>query len=66
MPYSLGSHWYQYSDQHITGRASNGENQIIGFVDITDQPYQRMIDAARYNFEHIYQWIGLKKDTNLQ
>jgi hypothetical protein len=66
MPYSLGSHWYQYSDQHITGRASNGENQIIGFVDITDQPYQRMIDAARYNFEHIYQWMGLKKDTNLQ
>ena len=65
MPYSLGSHWYQYSDQHITGRASNGENQIIGFVDITDQPYQRMIDAARHNFNHIYQWKGLKAESAL-
>jgi hypothetical protein len=60
MPFSLGSHWYQYSDQHITGRASNGENQIIGFVDITDQPYESMIEASRYNSAHMYQWHGLK------
>jgi hypothetical protein len=59
MPYSLGSHWYQYADQHITGRASNGENQTIGFVDITDQPYEKMIDAARYNAANIYKWHGL-------
>lgn len=59
MPYALGSHWYQYADQHITGRASNGENQIIGFVDITDQPYEKMIEAARYNAANIYKWHGL-------
>lgn len=59
MPYALGSHWYQYADQHITGRASNGENQIIGFLDITDQPYEKMIDAARYNAANIYKWHGL-------
>jgi hypothetical protein len=59
MPYALGSHWYQYADQHITGRASNGENQIIGFVDITDQPYEKMIEAARYNATNIYEWHGL-------
>lgn len=61
MPFSLGSHWYQYTDQDITGRMSNGENQIIGFVDITDQPYQEMIDAARFNSQHLYKWHGIDK-----
>ncbi len=56
MPFSLGCHWYQFSDQHITGRASNGENQTIGLVDITDQPHQEMIEAIGVCSKNIYQW----------
>ena len=45
MPWSLGCHWFQHADQPITGRASNGENQPIGFVDITDQPHEELLRA---------------------
>jgi agarase len=60
MPYSLGCHWYQFADQHLTGRASNGENQIIGFVDITDQPYPQMTKASRNISASMYAWHGVK------
>ena len=56
MPFSLGCHWYQFSDQHLTGRLSNGENQVIGLVDITDQPHQELIDAIGVCSKNIYQW----------
>ncbi len=61
MPYSLGCHWYQYADQDITGRVSNGENQIIGFVDITDQPYTKMIEAVQFNSQNMYMWHGMDR-----
>ncbi|MFY0653075.1 MAG: hypothetical protein JXQ96_13625 [Cyclobacteriaceae bacterium] len=64
MPYSLGSHWYQFADQHVTGRASNGENQIIGFVDITDQTYDQMVKAAQYISDSIYHWHGIQGVNN--
>lgn len=53
-PYSLGCHWYQYTDQHITGRGSNGENQCIGLVDISDQPHQELIKTAQELSRKIY------------
>ncbi len=56
MPFSIGSHWFQYADQMITGRPSNGENQIIGVVDVTDQPHPEMVEAIREIGEHIYDW----------
>jgi agarase len=63
MPYSLGCHWYQWADQNLTGRASNGENQIVGFVDITDQPYDNLVQAVRDVSEKVYTWhAGTSKD----
>ncbi len=56
MPFSVGCHWYQLVDQHITGRASNGENQVIGLVDITDQPHNEMIEAIKHSSKNIYKW----------
>lgn len=56
MPFSVGCHWYQLVDQHITGRASNGENQVIGLVDITDQPHNEMIEAIKQSSQKIYEW----------
>lgn len=56
MPFSLGAHWFQYSDQCLTGRPSNGENQIIGVVDITDAPHPEMAASAREIGVNIYTW----------
>ncbi len=63
MPYSLGSHWYQFSDQHNTGRASNGENQLVGFVDITDQPHAEMVSTAKEISDSIYYWHRVIQNT---
>lgn len=57
-PWSLGCHWYQFTDQHITGRVSNGENQPIGLVDITDQPHVELIETAKELSGKIYEWHG--------
>ena len=46
-PLFVGCHWFQYVDQPLLGRAMDGENANVGFVDVTDTPYPEMIDAAR-------------------
>lgn len=48
-PNIVGTHWFQYREQPVTGRG-DGENYQIGFVNIADNPYPEMIQAAR--------WIG--------
>jgi hypothetical protein len=45
-PHIVGTHWFQYADQCVTGRF-DGENYQIGFVDITDTPYAETIAACR-------------------
>jgi len=46
-PYFVGAHWFQYMDSPITGRAYDGENYNVGFVNVTDTPYAPMIKAAQ-------------------
>ena len=53
-PAIVGCHWFQYTDQPITGRWFDGENYNIGFVDVTDTPYPEMVDAARKVNAEIY------------
>ncbi len=43
----VGVHWFQYYDQPVSGRAWDGENNNTGFVDVTDQPYEHLVDSAR-------------------
>ncbi len=43
----IGIHWFQYYDEPILGRAWDTENSDTGFVDVTDQPYDDLVDAAR-------------------
>jgi len=45
-PRYVGTHWFQWQDQPITGRG-DGENYQIGFVTITDAPYPELVEAAR-------------------
>ena len=45
-PRFVGTHWFQWKDQPLTGR-SDGENYQIGFLTITDTPYPEIVEAAR-------------------
>ena len=42
----MGTHWFQWWDQPSTGRF-DGENYNIGFVNVTDQPYEEFIEGLR-------------------
>lgn len=45
-PAVVGTHWFQWLDQPVTGR-SDGENYAIGLIDVTDQPHVELVAAAR-------------------
>ncbi|MBR2838045.1 MAG: beta-galactosidase [Kiritimatiellae bacterium] len=45
-PRFVGTHWFQWRDQPLTGRF-DGENYQIGFVTVTDSPYPELVRAAR-------------------
>jgi hypothetical protein len=53
-PNIVGTHWFQYREQAVTGRA-DGENYQIGFVDICDTPYPETIQAARAIGRRMYE-----------
>lgn len=53
-PYFVGAHYFQYIDSPITGRSFDGENYNIGFVSISDVPYQPMVDAAKRVNQSMY------------
>ena len=44
-PCVVGTHWFAYTDQSAAGRP--GENNQIGFVDVTDTPYPEITSASR-------------------
>ncbi|WP_049720988.1 beta-galactosidase [Gilvimarinus polysaccharolyticus] len=46
-PYLVGTHWFQYLDSPITGRAYDGENYNVGFVSVADVPYSPLVNAAK-------------------
>ncbi|MBU2880832.1 beta-galactosidase [Psychrosphaera sp. B3R10] len=54
-PYFVGTHWFQYIDSPLTGRALDGENYNVGFVSVTDIPYQPLVDAASEVNRNLYQ-----------
>lgn len=54
-PWFVGAHWFQYIDSPSTGRAHDGENYNVGFVDITDTPYSELVDAAREVNRSLYE-----------
>jgi len=45
-PRYVGTHWFQWRDQALTGR-TDSENYQIGFLTVTDQPYPELVAAAR-------------------
>jgi hypothetical protein len=45
-PEVIGTHWFQWIDQPALGR-NDGENYNIGWVDVTDRPYDELVAAAK-------------------
>ena len=45
-PRYVGTHWFQWMDQPLTGRG-DGENYQIGFVTVSDTPHPELVQAAR-------------------
>ncbi len=54
-PNFVGTHWFQFRDQPLTGRW-DGEGYQIGFVDVADTPYPKLCSAAREVGENMYQY----------
>jgi hypothetical protein len=46
-PQFVGTHWFEYQDEPVTGRALDEENYQIGFLDPCDTPYPETVNAAR-------------------
>ncbi|WP_010168305.1 Ig-like domain-containing protein [Candidatus Epulonipiscium viviparus] len=51
----VGVHWFQYYDKPILGRSWDGENTSTGFVNGTDQPYEKLVEASRYLYDTMYE-----------
>ncbi len=51
----VGTHWFQYRDQALTGRG-DGENYQIGLVDGCDNPYPETIEALREVGNILYEY----------
>lgn len=54
-PQFVGTHWFQFQDQALTGRALDEENYQIGFLDGCDTPYPEIVAAAREIGANLYQ-----------
>lgn len=54
-PVFVGSGWFSYYDQAITGRASDGENFDFGLVNQQDQPYTAMTDVMAQTHQQLEQ-----------
>jgi hypothetical protein len=52
-PALIGTHWFQWIDQPVTGRG-DGENGLIGFVDVTDLPYVDLVEAAKETHKRLF------------
>jgi hypothetical protein len=52
-PAVIGTHWFQWLDQPATGR-NDGENYNIGFIDVTDRPYEELVAAAKATHARLF------------
>lgn len=53
-PSYVGCHWFQYTDQAMTGRYFDGEAYQVGFVSVCDVPYPELVEACRETAAQMY------------
>ncbi len=53
-PALIGTAWFQWCDQDLTGRGNDGENYNCGLVDVTDRPYPLLVEAVSETSKRLY------------
>ncbi len=53
-PGLIGTSYFQWCDQDLTGRGNDGENYNCGLVDVTDRPYPYLVEAVSETAKRIY------------
>lgn len=53
-PGLIGTAYFQWCDQDLTGRGLDGENYNCGLVDVTDRPYSYMVEAVSETAKRLY------------
>jgi len=53
-PGLIGTSYFQWCDQDLTGRGYDGENYNCGLVDVCDRPYPLLVDAISETAERIF------------
>lgn len=54
-PGLVGTAYFQWCDQDLTGRRNDGENYNCGLVDVTDRPYKHQVDAMIETAKRLYE-----------
>ena len=57
LPFVVGSEWFIYNDQALTGRhfeGYHGEGNNTGLVNVADRPYRELVAAAAETHARIY------------
>ncbi|NQU85518.1 MAG: hypothetical protein HQ541_07135 [Mariniphaga sp.] len=54
-PGLIGSAYFQWCDQDITGRRNDGENYNCGLVDVTDRPYKYQVEAMSQTAKKLFE-----------
>lgn len=54
-PGLIGTSYFQWPDQDLTGRGYDGENLNCGLVDVTDRPYPHMVEAISETAKRLYE-----------
>jgi hypothetical protein len=53
-PGLIGTAYFQWCDQDLMGRASDGENYNCGLIDVTDRPYKYQVEAMMETAKRLY------------
>ncbi|HEX2967461.1 MAG TPA: hypothetical protein VHO46_00035 [Bacteroidales bacterium] len=54
-PGLIGTAYFQWCDQDLTGRRNDGENYNCGIVDVTDRPYKHQVEAMIETAKRLYE-----------
>ncbi len=54
-PGLIGTSYFQWCDQDLTGRSNDGENYNCGLVDVTDRPYPYMAAAIAETARRLFE-----------
>ncbi len=54
-PGLIGTGYFQWCDQDLTGRGLDGENYNCGLVDVTDRPYKYQVEAMMETAKRLFE-----------